>query len=88
MSSFGYALTVHRSQGSEFKVVLIPLSWSQAIVLYRNLIYTAITRGKEKVLLFGQKAVLDYAIRRKNQTQRNTNLDHFLQNEKRSRKII
>lgn len=84
----GYALTVHRSQGSEFKVVLIPLSWSQAIVLYRNLIYTAITRGKEKVLLFGQKAVLDYAIRRKNQTQRNTNLDHFLQNEKRSRKII
>jgi len=50
-----YAVTVHKSQGSEFPVVIIPMSWFPPALATRNLIYTAITRGKEKVIVVGRK---------------------------------
>ena len=50
-----YAITVHKSQGSEYEVVIIQCSNSHSFMLKRNLIYTALTRGKKKVILVGQK---------------------------------
>lgn len=50
-----YAVTVHKSQGSEFPVVIIPMSWFPPALATRNLIYTAVTRGKEKVIVVGRK---------------------------------
>ena len=50
-----YAITVHKSQGSEYEVVIIQCSSSHSFMLKRNLIYTALTRGKKKVILVGQK---------------------------------
>lgn len=58
-----YAVTVHKSQGSEFKVVVIPVTTQHAIMLQRKLIYTAITRGKQRVVLVGQKKALGMAVR-------------------------
>lgn len=74
----GYAITIHRSQGSEFKAVFIPVLWSQVYMLQRNLIYTAVTRGKEIVCLFGQSAAVRMAIRKENTTKRNTQLQRRL----------
>ena len=68
----GYAITVHRSQGSEFKAVMIPVLWSQVHMLRRNLLYTGITRGKEIVCLFGQAAAVRNAIWTEDTTKRNT----------------
>ena len=58
----GYASTVHKSQGSEYKTVIIVMSMTHKIALRRNLIYTAITRAAENVAIIGQKEALDYAI--------------------------
>lgn len=49
-----YAVTVHKSQGSEFPVVIIPMSWFPPALATRNLIYTAVTRGKKKVVIVGR----------------------------------
>ena len=74
----GYAITVHRSQGSEFKVVLMPVLWSQVHMLRRNLLYTGITRGKEIVCLFGQSAAIRSAIWTEDTNKRNTLLQKRL----------
>ena len=58
-----YAITIHKSQGSEFPVVIIPLAMSQYILLQRNLLYTGLTRGRKLVILVGQKKALSTAIR-------------------------
>ena len=50
-----YATTIHKSQGSEYPVVVIPVSTQHYMMLKRNLIYTGITRGKRLVVLVGQK---------------------------------
>ena len=67
--TLAYASSVHKSQGSEYKVVIIPLSTSHYIMLQRNLLYTAITRAKEKVILIGSKKALTTAVQ-SNRTQR------------------
>ncbi len=69
-----YAMTIHKSQGSEYKTVIIPILTSQFIMLRRNLIYTAITRAKEKVILVGQKKALFMAIHKNDIDKRNTML--------------
>lgn len=74
----GYAITIHRSQGSEFKAVFIPVLWSQVYMLQRNLLYTGVTRGKEIVCLFGQSAAMRMAIRKEDTTKRNTQLQRRL----------
>lgn len=53
-----YAVTVHKSQGSEFKTVVIPIFWGTEKLFSRNLLYTAVTRAREMVVLVGQKAAL------------------------------
>ncbi len=61
--SLCYATTIHKSQGSEYPVVIIPLSTQHYMMLRRNLIYTGVTRGKRLVVLVGQKRALGMAIR-------------------------
>ena len=60
-----YATTIHKSQGSEYPVVIIPISTQHYMMLKRNLIYTGITRGKNLVVLVGQKKALAMAVKGK-----------------------
>jgi len=61
--ALAYAITIHKSQGSEFPAVVLPLSMQHYLLLQRNLIYTGLTRGKQLVVLVGQKKALATAIR-------------------------
>lgn len=61
--SLAYAISIHKSQGSEFPVVIVPVAMQHYMLLQRNLIYTAITRGKKMVVLIGQKKALGLAVR-------------------------
>ncbi len=65
-----YATTIHKSQGSEYPVVIIPLMMQHYTMLRKNLVYTAITRGKKLVILVGQKKALAIAINHKGQQKR------------------
>jgi exodeoxyribonuclease V alpha subunit len=67
--ALAYAITVHKSQGSEFPAVVIPLATQHYLLLQRNLVYTGMTRGKRLVVLIGQKKALAMAIRN-NKTER------------------
>ena len=58
-----YAMSIHKSQGSEFPVVILPITKSSHRMLQRTLIYTAITRAKSKLILLGEKAAFDYAVK-------------------------
>ncbi|RYE24327.1 MAG: ATP-dependent RecD-like DNA helicase [Sphingobacteriaceae bacterium] len=57
-----YAITIHKSQGSEYHTVIIPLSQQHYVMLQRNLIYTAVTRAKKLVIMIGQKQALKTAV--------------------------
>ena len=74
-----YALTVHKSQGSEYKVVIMPVHEMQGNGLSKNLIYTALTRAKEMVILIGSKQALSAGIRRETIIGRESNLVPRLQ---------
>ena len=73
-----YAMTVHRSQGSEYPVVVVPVTMSAWMMLQRNLLYTAVTRAKKLVVLVGSKRALAQAIRTMSAGKRFTGLDHRL----------
>ncbi|GAA2125065.1 ATP-dependent RecD-like DNA helicase [Glycomyces algeriensis] len=73
-----YAITVHRSQGSEYPAVVIPVTTSAWTMLQRNLLYTAITRAKRLVVLVGSKQALAVAVRTKGTGKRYTGLTHRL----------
>ncbi|NLF69753.1 MAG: ATP-dependent RecD-like DNA helicase [Candidatus Anammoximicrobium sp.] len=72
--SLAYVLTVHKSQGSEYPCVVIPLHTQHFLMLQRNLLYTAVTRGKRLVILVGTKKALGLAVRRQDTRQRCTAL--------------
>jgi exodeoxyribonuclease V alpha subunit len=67
-----YAITVHKSQGSEYKIVIIPVTTQHYLLLQRNLLYTGITRAKEMVILIGTKKALWIAIKNNKTFHRNT----------------
>jgi exodeoxyribonuclease V alpha subunit len=69
-----YAISIHKSQGSEYPVVIIPLLKAHFVMLQRNLLYTAITRGKKKVILVGEPAAYAMAVRNSESKQRCTHL--------------
>ena len=73
-----YAITVHKSQGSEFDTILIPIMRSQGRMLQRNLFYTAITRARKKVWLLGDAEAVLRAIDNDQVVQRNTALGRIL----------
>ena len=68
--ALAYAITIHKSQGSEFPVVVIPLATQQYLLLQRNLVYTGVTRGKKLVILIGQRKALEMAIRNNETSKR------------------
>lgn len=70
-----YATTVHKSQGSEFPVVLMPIHWGPPMLLTRNLIYTAITRSKKLVVLVGDRKYLSMMINNNKIAKRYSSLD-------------
>lgn len=74
-----YAITIHKSQGSEFPAVVIPLASQHYLLLQRNLLYTAITRGKRLVIVVGERKALELAIRRQESIHRHTGLCDRLQ---------
>ena len=77
--SLAYATSVHKSQGSEYPAVVIPLAMQHYMLLERNLLYTAVTRGKKLVVVIGQMKALAMAVKRTGSTKRVTNLQHRLQ---------
>jgi exodeoxyribonuclease V alpha subunit len=72
--ALAYAATVHKSQGSEYPVVVIPLATQHYPMLARNLLYTGVTRGKQLVVVIGQPRAMAIAVRNVRATQRLTNL--------------
>jgi len=77
--SLAYATTVHKSQGSEYPAVVIPLATQHYMLLERNLLYTAVTRGKRLVVLIAQPRALGLAIKRELSVKRLTRLCQRLQ---------
>ena len=73
-----YATTIHKAQGAEFPIVVMPVLNSHFVMLQRNLIYTGITRAKRAVVLVGSKNALSYAIRNDRVSQRNSMLSRRL----------
>ncbi len=73
-----YAITVHKSQGSEYPAVVIPLTTHHFPMLQRNLLYTAVTRGKRLVVLVGQRKAVEIAIRSTGGRSRISRLQHLL----------
>ena len=72
--TLGYVISIHKSQGSEFNTILIPVLQEYGRMLYQKLIYTGITRSKKKLLLIGEKEALDYAVSNDKNDFRKTNL--------------
>ena len=72
--ALAYAISIHKSQGSEYPVVIVPLLKAHFMMLQRNLIYTAITRGKKKVFLVGDPAAYAMAVRNAESKTRVTHL--------------
>ncbi len=73
-----YAVTIHRSQGSEYPAVVIPLTTSSWMMLQRNLLYTGVTRAKKLVVLAGSRRALAAAVRTRGAGRRHTALAHRL----------
>ena len=73
-----YAATIHKSQGSEYPIVVMPVLMSHFVMLQRNLVYTGITRAKKILVLVGTKKALGYAVRNVTVTDRNTMLQDRL----------
>lgn len=79
--ALAYAITIHKSQGSEFPVVIIPLAMQQFLLLQRNLVYTGVTRGRDLVILLGEKKALGAAVRNFRTTPRYSALQQRLRRE-------
>ena len=73
-----YAITVHKSQGNEFEAVVIPVLGGYDRLYYRNLLYTAITRAKQIVILVGRKERVAFMVNNNLKGIRFTNLKHLL----------
>ncbi|QIY96037.1 ATP-dependent RecD-like DNA helicase [Streptomyces sp. S1D4-11] len=73
-----YAVTIHRSQGSEYPAVVIPVTTGAWMMLQRNLLYTAVTRAKKLVVLVGSRKAIGQAVRTVSAGRRHTSLDHRL----------
>jgi exodeoxyribonuclease V alpha subunit len=70
----GYAISIHKAQGSEFDIVVIPMDLSFSRMLYRKLIYTAVTRAKKSLILIGEKEALISSVKNLKESDRMTTL--------------
>ena len=76
--SLAYAITVHKSQGSEYSAVIIPITTHHYVMLQRNLLYTALTRGKKLVILIGTESAVKMAVENEGNLRRYTGLKNRL----------
>ena len=67
-----YATTVHKAQGAEYPIVVMPVMMSHFMMLQRNLLYTGVTRAKKTLVLVGQKKAVGYCVRNVTVDKRNT----------------
>lgn len=74
----GYAISVHKAQGSEFEIVIMPIIKEYRVMLYKKLVYTAITRAKRSLILVGDPECFSKAIYNQGNKERNTNLKKIL----------
>ena len=72
--ALAYAVTIHKAQGSEYPIVVMPFTMSHFVMLQRNLLYTGVTRAKKILVLIGEKKAVYYAIKNEKTTERNTKL--------------
>ena len=79
--TLAYAISTHRSQGSEFPVVVLPLTTQHYVLLQRNLLYTAVTRAKKMIVIVGTKKALKLAIDNNEVAERHTTLRERLRGE-------
>ena len=77
-----YAVTVHKSQGSEYPIVIIPMCTAAPMLLSRNLLYTAVTRAQHMVILVGREEIVGEMVRNNRQTMRYTGLWDWLREKK------
>ena len=76
-----YAVTVHKSQGSEYPIVILPLGSTVPMLLSRNLFYTAVTRAQTMVVLVGREEIVRAMVENNRQSMRYTGLCHWLLSE-------
>ena len=69
-----YAITIHKSQGSEFPLVIMPITSGPPMLYTRNLLYTGVTRAKKFLIIIGKESIVDYMIKNNNTKERNTGL--------------
>ncbi|MDP5873782.1 SF1B family DNA helicase RecD2 [Streptococcus mutans] len=79
--TLAYAMSIHKSQGSEFKVVILPVTRQSGRLLQRNLIYTAITRSKSKLVMLGEIAAFDNAIKKEGTKRKTYLIERFKKDE-------
>jgi ATP-dependent exoDNAse (exonuclease V) alpha subunit len=77
-AGISYATTIHKSQGSEYPAVVIPLTTQHYVMLQRNLVYTGVTRGKRLVVLVGQRKALAIAVKGARARRRWSKLQEWL----------
>lgn len=70
----GYAISIHKAQGSEFKIVVLPICFAYRIMLYKKLIYTAVTRAKDNLTIIGDERAFVYSVRNNYEIERKTTL--------------
>ena len=83
-----YAVTVHKSQGSEYPVVVMPVTFSHYVMLQRNLLYTAVTRAKKLMVLVGETKALERAVGNQTVDRRNSMLDERIRTKMAGRSPI
>jgi exodeoxyribonuclease V alpha subunit len=86
--ALAYALSIHRSQGSEYPAVVVPLHTQHFVMLQRNLLYTAVTRGRRLVVLVGGRKALSLAVQRQDTARRYTALRTRLQDEGGGQEVV
>ena len=74
----GYAISIHKAQGSEFKIVVLPICFNYRVMLYKKLIYTAVTRAKENLTIIGDERAFVYSINNNYEINRKTFLKERL----------
>ena len=77
--TLAYATTIHKAQGSEYPIVVMPFTMSHFVMLQRNLLYTGVTRAKKILVLIGERRAVYYAIHHVTTDARNTKLAQRLQ---------
>ncbi len=76
--TYSYVITIHKAQGTEQKTVITCFTFEHYIMLQRNLLYTAISRAKEKLIMFGEAKAVDMAIRKVSAVNRNSLLKRWM----------